>query len=392
MAKPVVISGVGRSAVGRKLGRSALSLTVDAIKDALQDSGLSLRDIDGLSTWPGHNPEMKGMAPVGIPQVKEALRLELDWFCGAGETAGQLGAFVNACAAIAAGLARHVVVFRTITESSVQAAERAKPPKADGAWSVPDSLQWQIPFYAFSPANWVALYAAAHFDRYGTTREQLAQVALNGRRNAERNPDALLRAPLTMAEYLASRMISTPLCLLDCDMPADGSVAIIVSRREAAHDLRHGRPITVEALGCAMHGRDSWDQFTNLAAIRSQDDSAKQMWSRTDLKPGDVDFAEIYDGFSFLTLAWLESLGFCPHGEGGRFLDGGHNIAYEGRLPINTDGGQLSGARLHGYGFLYECCKQLWGEAGERQLVRRHEVAVAAVGGGAQAACTLLAI
>jgi acetyl-CoA acetyltransferase len=388
--KKTVISGVGRSAVGRKLGRSGLSLTIDAIKDALTDSGLQLTDIDGLSTWPGYVAAMKGMAPVGISQVKEALRMKLDWFSGGGETAGQMGAFVNACAAVEAGLARHVIVFRTITESTVQAAERANPPKAEAPRPIPASMQWQMPFYAMSPTNWMALYAAAHFDTYGTTREQLAQIALNGRRNAQLNPQALMRDPLTMEDYLGSRMISTPLCLLDCDMATDGSVAIIVSRRDASTSLRHARPITVEALGCAMHGRDSWDQFTDLASIQSHDDSARQMWSRTDLKPADVDFGAIYDGFSFLTMAWLESLGFCGRGEGGAFIEGGHAISREGSIPINTDGGQLSGARLHGYGFLYESCKQLWGEAGERQLTRSHEVAVAAIGGGAQAACALL--
>lgn len=388
MPKNVVITGVGRSAVGRKLQRSGLSLTVEAIRDALACSGLSLRDIDGLSSWPGQNLGMKGMAPVGVPQVKEALRLELDWFSGGSETAGQLGAFINACAAVEAGMARHVLVFRTVIESTVQAAERAAPPKDAGSQGIPGAMQWQLPFYAMSATNWIALYAAAHFHRYGTTREQLGQIALNGRRNALLNPSALMRTPLTLEEYMASRMISTPLCLLDCDMPADGSVAVIVSRREASGDLKH-RPITVESVGGAMHGRDSWDQFADLASIQSHDDSARLMWSRTDLKPSDVDFGEIYDGFSFLTLAWLESLGFCGRGEGGAYLEGGQRISRQGSLPINTDGGQLSGARLHGYGFIYETCMQLWGEAGERQLTGKREVAVAAVGGGAQAACAL---
>jgi acetyl-CoA acetyltransferase len=387
--KQACITGVGKSAVGRRLGRSGLSLTIDSIRNALADAGLEVGDIDGLATWPGYSPGLNGMAPLGIPHVKEAFRFALNWFSGGGESAGQLGAFVNACAAVEAGLARHVVVFRTIIESTVQAAARAAPQKQGAPMAVPASMQWQMPFYATSPTNWMALYAAAHFDRYGTTREQLAQIALNGRRNAALNPDALMRDPMTLDDYLASRMISSPLCLLDCDMPADGSVAVIVSRRDAARDLRHKDPITVASLGCAMHGRDSWDQFTDLATIQSQDDSAEQMWSHTDLKPADVDFGAIYDGFSFLTMAWLESLGFCGKGESGAFVQGGHAISREGHFPINTDGGQLSGARLHGYGFLHEACKQLWGEAGERQLPK-HEVAVAAVGGGAQAACALL--
>ena len=390
MAKNVVITGVGRSAVGRKLGINGLVLTVDAIADALADSGLSISDIDGLSTWPGQNLAMKGMAPVGAPQVKEALRLKLNWFSGGSETAGQLGAIINAYAAIEAGLARHVVVFRSVVESTVQAAERAAPPKGGEPPAMPSSMQWQLPFLAFSATNWFAQHAAAHFHKYGTTREQLAQIALNGRRNAQLNPQALMRDPLTLDDYMSARMISTPLCLLDCDMAADGAVAVILSHRDAAKDLRHKKPVTIEAVGCAMHGRDTIDQYVDFATLDAHDDSAKMMWAQTDLKPKDVDFGAIYDGFSFLTMAWLESMGFCAKGESGAFIEGGHNISRDGLLPINTDGGQLSGARLHGFGFLYEACKQLWGDAGERQLTRKHEVAAVAVGGGSHSACALL--
>ncbi|HEY3694599.1 thiolase family protein [Phenylobacterium sp.] len=392
MSKTVVISGVGRSTVGRKLGISGIKLAIESIADALEDSGLSLKDIDGVSTWPGQNQQMKGTGPVGVPQIKEALRLELNWFSGGSEAPGQLGAFINAYAAIEAGLARHVVVIRTVVESTAQAAMRAAPPpKQEAPQPVGGPMQWLLPFHAFSPTNWFAQHAAAHFAKYGTTREQLGQIALNGRRNALLNPVALMKTPLTMDEYLSARMISTPFCLLDCDQAADGSVAVILSHRDAAKDLKH-RPITVESVGGALHGRDSIDQFVDMATMEGQVDSARMMWARTDLKPKDVDFGAIYDGFSFLTLAWLEALGFCGRGEGGAFIEGGHNISREGILPINTDGGQLSGVRLHGYGFLYEACKQLWGDAGERQLTRKHQVAAVAVGGGSHAACTLLTL
>lgn len=390
MAKNVVITGVGRSAVGRKLGINGLVLTVDAITDALSDSGLAISDIDGLSTWPGQNLAMKGMAPVGVPQVKEALRLKLNWFSGGSETAGQLGAIINAYAAIEAGLARHVIVFRSVVESTVQAAERAAPPKGGEPPAMPSSMQWQLPFLAFSATNWFAQHAAAHFHKYGTTREQLAQISLNGRRNAQLNPQALMRDPLTLDDYMSARMISTPLCLLDCDMAADGAVAVILSHKDAAKDLRHKKPIAIESVGCAMHGRDTIDQYVDFATLDAHDDSAKMMWARTELKPKDVDFGAIYDGFSFITMTWLEALGFCGKGESGAFIQGGQNISRDGLLPINTDGGQLSGVRLHGFGFLYEACKQLWGDAGERQLTRKHEVAAVAVGGGSHAACALL--
>ena len=119
-------------------------------------------------------------------------------------------------------------------------------------------------------------------------------------------------------------------------------------------------------------------------------DAGPMLWSRTDLRPGDVDVAELYDGFSFITLSWLEALGFCPKGESGRFIEGGQRIALDGELPLNTQGGQLSAGRLHGYGYLHEACVQLWGEGGDRQVPGSPEVAVAAAGGGTLAGCLLL--
>jgi acetyl-CoA acetyltransferase len=152
-------------------------------------------------------------------------------------------------------------------------------------------------------------------------------------------------------------------------------------------------PIQVEAVGSAIHGRPSWDQWDDLTTMALRD-AAAQLWTRTDLKPTDVDVAELYDGFSFITLCWLEALGFCGKGESGSFIDGGQNIARDGLIPLNTHGGQLSSGRLHGYGFIHEACAQLWGEAGERQVVRpggrQPEVGVAGAGGGPLGGCLLL--
>ena len=191
-----------------------------------------------------------------------------------------------------------------------------------------------------------------------------------------------------MDDYLGARMISTPFCLYDCDVPVDGATAVIVSHVDAAKDCRRP-PIRVEAVGSAHHGRPSWYLFDDLTTM-SMRDAANMLWSRTDLKPGDVDLAELYDGFSFLSMAWLEALGFCKKGESGPFIEGGGRIARDGELPLNTHGGQLSAGRLHGYGFVHEACVQLWGEAGERQVAGCPEVALASAGGGAQGACLLL--
>jgi acetyl-CoA acetyltransferase len=184
-------------------------------------------------------------------------------------------------------------------------------------------------------------------------------------------------------------MISTPLCLYDCDVPVDGSTAVVVSAAETASDLRQPA-VRVEAVGTALHGRPSWDQFDDLTTMAARD-AARMMWRRTDLRPADVDVAELYDGFSFLALAWLEALGFCGRGEGGPFVEDGRRIALDGELPLNTQGGQLSGGRLHGYGFLHEAVLQLRGQGGARQVPGAPEVAVAAAGGGPLGACLLLA-
>jgi acetyl-CoA acetyltransferase len=249
-------------------------------------------------------------------------------------------------------------------------------------------MQWTLPFGAPSAANWIGMMAMRHFHEFGTTREQLAQIPLNARRNAALNPHAIYTEPMTLEDYLGVRMISEPLCLYDCDVPADGSTAVIVSRADAAPGLRRP-PVGIEAVGTAIRGRPSWDQWDDLTTMACRD-AAAMLWERTDLTPADVDIAELYDGFSFIALAWLEALGFCGHGEGGPFVEGGTRIARDGELPLNTHGGQLSAGRLHGYGFLHEACLQLWGEAGTRQVTGGPEVAVAAAGGGPLAGCLLL--
>jgi acetyl-CoA acetyltransferase len=264
----------------------------------------------------------------------------------------------------------------------------ASLPFRAGHTSPTSEYQWHVPFGAQSAANWVAMMAMRHFHEFGTTREQLAAIALNERANAARNPKAIFREPLTMADYLAARMISDPLGLYDCDIPIDGSTAVVVSARETARELR-GSPVKVEAIGCGLRGRPSWDQFDDLTTMAARD-AAAMLWSRTDLKPRDVDVAELYDGFSFLTIVWLEALGFCSKGEGGPFIEGGKRIVLDGELPLNTNGGQLSAGRLHGYGFLHEACTQLRCAAGDRQVPDSPEVAVVGVGGGPLGGCVLL--
>ena len=392
------ITGIGQSAIGRRLERSNVDLTLEAVLAAIADAGLEKTDIDGLATFPGGalNARDAGRyASAGVRDVQDALRLELGWSQGGAEGPAPIGAVISACLAVAAGLARHVVVWRTVTESSQQGSgSRAEVAHAAGLGDgrVDGYRQWSIPFGAGSSANLLAMYAQAHFDRYGTTREQLAQIALTDRANAALNPRAVFREPLTMEEYLAARMISTPLCLYDCDVPVDGSTAVVVSHVDAAKDAPHPT-VNVHAVGTAMRGRPSWDQFDDLTTMAARD-AAAHLWSRSDLTTADIDLAQLYDGFSFLALAWLEALGFCEPGQGGAFVEGGKRIARDGDLPLNTDGGQLSAGRLHGFGLLHEACVQLRGDAHDRQVrlpkAKTPSAAVVANGGGPVAGCMLL--
>jgi acetyl-CoA acetyltransferase len=385
-----IISGIGQSAVGRRLHRTGLDLTMDAALEAVADAGLTLADIDGIATYPGAgSPAGSDFSGPGTPEVQDALRLEVNWHTGGIEGAAQLAAVVNAMMAVGAGLAKHVLVYRTVTEATGQGSGGRQGIGSGGEMGsgIGGSMQWNIPFRAYSAANWLAMNAQRHFHEFGTTREQLGMIAVIARRNAGLNPKAIYRDPMTLEDYLSARMVSTPFGLYDCDAPVDGSTAVIVSRAEHAADLDHPA-VVFEAVGTALRGRPSWDQWDDLTTMAARD-AGSHLWTRTNLTPADVDVAELYDGFSFLALTWLEALGFCGRGEGGPFIEGGGRIALEGELPLNTHGGQLSAGRLHGFGFVHEACLQLRGEAGERQI-RGAEVAAVANGGGPIAGAMLL--
>lgn len=397
LERRAIISGIGQSAVGRHLGRTDLDLTLEACLAAVADAGLTRDDIDGLATYPGMGTGTPGFAGPTTPEVQDALRLRLDWHDGGGEGPGQMRALIAACLAVAAGLARHVLVYRTVSESTAQGSggRQGIGGGGGGGGGVPrfsGFLQWTLPFGAVSAVNWIALVAQRRMHEFGLTREQLAQIALNARRNAAANPAAVYRDPMGLSDYLGARMISTPLCLFDCDAPSDGSTAFVVSHRDYAVDTP--RPAChVNAVGTALRGRPSWDQFDDPTTMAARD-AAASMWERTELQPSDVDVAQLYDGFSILTMVWLEALGFCGRGESGAFVEDGVAIGPHGVLPLNTAGGQLSGGRLHGFGLIHEACVQLRGEGGERQVLRRGgslpEVAAVSNGGGPIAGTLLL--
>jgi acetyl-CoA acetyltransferase len=390
--KDAIVSGIGISRIGRRTGIPGLDLTMEAVRGAIADAGLKPADIDGIATL-GDTP---------AAEVNAELRIDAADCCSGFGTGGLLSPVMSACRAVSERRARHVVIYRTIQMLGgtvpVKQEENAPAPPLARMFETPegepkpavgamDDVNDLVAAQAYSAANWLALNCRRHMDLYGTTKEQLGWLALNGRRNAALNPLAVYRDPMTMADYLGARLVSTPFGLLDCDVPIDGSVAVVVSHSEYGADCPH-RPVRVEAIG-GSDGAGGWfhrDDYPKMA----MSDAAAQMWSRTELKPTDLAVAQLYDGFTYLTLAWLEALGICGDGEAGPFVEGGERIARDGQLPLNTYGGQLSAGRMHGYWALHEGCLQLRGDAGERQVSQRPEVGVVSVGGGPVAGCMLL--
>jgi acetyl-CoA acetyltransferase len=379
----VVIAGIGQSAVGRRLGRAPLALTLDAITAAVADAGLSLDDIGGLASYPGGGTSVgPGFGGPSLADVYDALGLDVDFMMGSFEGPAQLGPVISGSLAISAGLTRHVVVFRTVTEGSARHAARGREGRAGGESRA--TGKWAGGVEGPAVLSY-ALLARRHFHEYGTSRDQLAQIALTARRHAGLNPHAVFREPLTLDEYLSARMIADPLCLYDCDVHCDGSTAVVLSHAGYAADAP-GPVVRLEAVGVAPPTRSQHPQHADLLPGRR---AARQMWGRTDLRPGDVDVVGLFHSFSILTMFWLEALGFCGVGESGAFVAGGDRISLGGQLPVNTNGGQLSGGRLHGLGFLHEMCLQLRGQAGPRQA-EPARVAVVAVGALPYVGCLLL--
>jgi len=368
----VALTGIGMSEIGRRLMRPPLSLTIDACERAIADAGLKIADIDGLSTYPGGG-NVGPFGEGGVTALESALGIRPTWHNGGIETFGPAGSLIAAMLAVAGGLARHVLCFRTLWEATfnelMKQGKIAPMSRADA---------WFFPFGAVSAAHTLAQNAQRHFHRYGTTRETLGWIALNQRANAALNPTAIYRKPLTMEDYLDARMITTPFGLYDCDVPCDGAIAVIVSHIDAARDMAKP-PVLVEAVGTQIIERLDWDQSTLTHEPQSLGQAA-HMWTRTSLRPEDVDVAELYDGFTINCLSWIEALGFCGIGEAKDFLDGGKNIARDGVLPLNTHGGQLSHGRTHGMGLVHEAVTQLRGEAGDRQ-VKGARVGVVSSGG-----------
>lgn len=355
MTRDAVIAGVAESDLG-VTHRSSLELQTQAVLGALEDAGLTLADVDGLAT-------------VGIPrfpaiQVAEYLGIRPRWSNSSFVGGSSFEVLVAAAAeAVRAGLADVVVVGYGSNQRSARTRRLAGVLDA----AQPES-QFDAPYGVLNPLSLYAMAAQRHMHEFGTTAEQLAEIAVAAREWARLNPRAYRHdsPPLTVDEVLKSDPVSTPLHVLDCCLVTDGGGAVVVAAEDRVPDLR-APAVRVLGHGEAMtnHGMSQIPDLTATGAY----DSAALAWQRSGLGPGDMDVVEVYDSFTITALLTLEALGFCGRGEAGPFLEDGR-LRPGGALPFNTSGGGLSYCHpgMFGIFLIIEAVRQLRGECGDRQV------------------------
>ncbi len=358
------IAGLGLTALGRVPDRSAISLKAEALRRALEDAGLTLADVDGIigqsdfATDSGAElPRMLGIAP------------KFFWTLTAGGTSA-ISAVIAACGAIEMGAASTVVCLCGSTALSqsfqVGAVASARVENTNAAYG------------SFGPLADFALMAQRHMYEFGTTPEQLGRVAITMRENAQKRPEAQLYGrPLTMDSYLNAPMVVAPFRRDDCCLVSDGACALIITTAERARSLR-AKPVYIHGTGLGHQLAESYHNrnYTSFGIATAKEAAFRSAGVTLD----DIQFAELYEPFSIGIIAQLEDYGFCAKGEGGPFVEAGH-IALNGRLPVNTGGGQASWAYLQGYTPLAEAVLQLTGKGGATQLADRHLCMVTGRGG-----------
>ncbi|MEU3744837.1 MULTISPECIES: lipid-transfer protein [Streptomyces] len=343
------VVGIGATEFSKDSGRSELSLATEAVRAALDDAGLTPGDVDGLVTFTmDTNPEITVAQAAGIG--------ELSFFSRVHYGGGAACATVQQAAlAVASGVAEVVVCYRAFNERSGRrfgSGVQQREPSAEGA-----ALGWQLPFGLLTPASWVAMAAQRYLHTYGLTPDAFGHVAVTDRRHAARNPAAYFHGkPITLADHAASRWIVEPLRLLDCCQETDGGQAIVVTSVERARDLPRPPAVILAAAQGAGRRQEAMTSFyrDELTGLPEMGVVARQLWRTAGLAPGDIDVAILYDHFTPFVLMQLEEFGFCGPGEAADF------VAADA-VPLNTHGGQLGEAYLHGMNGIAEAVRQLRG-------------------------------
>jgi acetyl-CoA acetyltransferase len=342
MRDQAAIVGIGQTEFSKNSGRSELQLAAEAVKAALDDAGLSPSDVDGMTTFSmDTSQEIEVARAVGIGDLSFFSRIEY----GGGAA---IGVMHQAMMAVATGAAKTVVVYRAFNERS---GRRYSVGISEGIVTA-DLIHWSwyLPFGLLTPASWVAMFTRRYMHEYGCTSLDLAQVAVSARKHAVNNPDAFFHGrELSIEDHQASRLIADPLRLYDCCQESDGGAACIVTSVERARDLAHTPAVIRGAAQGAGADQENMTSFyrPDISYLPEMDLVSKQMYEMSGLGADDVDAAIIYDAFTPIVLFQLESFGFCGRGEAKDFVKDG-NLEVGGRLPTNTNGGQLSEAYIHG--------------------------------------------
>ena len=369
------IAGIGATEFSKESGRSELQLSAEATLAALDDAGLEASDVDGLTTF-----TMDSTAEIAL--ARELAMGDLRFFSRINYGGGAACATVQQAAmAVATGMADVVVAYRGFNERSVSrfgqvqgaAAAQMNTNGLDNAWSYPYGLS--------TPAATVAMQARRYMHEYGATSEDFGRVAVADRRHAATNPNAFFyERPITLEDHQSSRMIADPLRLLDCCQESDGAVAIVVTSTERAKDLRAGAvPIVAAAQGSAADQFVMTSYFRDDLGIPEMGVVGRDLWRQSGLAPVDIDTAVLYDHFTPYVLMQLEELGFCGPGEAKDFIADGA-IEIDGRLPLNTHGGQLGEAYIHGMNGIAEAVRQLRGASVNQVTDAQHVLVTAGTG------------
>jgi acetyl-CoA acetyltransferase len=353
------IAGIGATEFSKNSGRTPMRLAIEACLAACEDAGLDPRRVDGMVTFSAEmNPEIEVARNLGIRELKHFSMIQH----GGGAACGTI---TQAAMVVASGQADHVLCYRAFNERSWERFGTGVQSHPAGAEAMQTQLGWTSPFGLLTPASWVAMFAMRYMHEYGATSEDFGRVAVADRKHAATNPKAFFyQRPITLEDHQGSRWIVEPLRLLDCCQESDGGQALLVTTLERARDLTT-RPVVVAAgaQGASEDQHMMRSYFReSITGIPEMGLCARQLWEQSGLGPGDIQAAILYDHFSPLVLPQLEELGFCSRGEAKDFIRDGQ-IELGGRLPINTHGGQLGEAYIHGMNGIAEAIRQLRGQA-----------------------------
>ncbi len=379
------IVGVGHSEISRRSAKSLTALGIEACIAAIDDAGLKPADIDGLG----------GSSPPNLANMVEGIGIpSLSW-CSQGAWPASQGvrAVHEAAMAVKTRACNYALVYRGMAAPrgggsiAMRVRDGDGPLLMGGPNPAGTSQQWTAPYGGHTILTWLSLWMRRYMHEYDVPRETFGTIAVTCRKHAALNDRAVVRSPITMSDYLSSRWIAEPFCLYDCDFPVDGVAAVIVTGKDRARSLPH-TPVGIVCGAAGVGPRPNWEQWDDMRNMGAAYAGAK-LWTLAEgLTPADVDVVELYDGFTFLTVQWLEALGFCAPGEAKEFVQAGR-LEIGGELPLNTNGGQLSEGRVHGMGLVAEAVLQLMGRCGARQVADAR-VSVVSNGGGPAGAAILL--